>query len=487
MRLPLSIPPGIVRAGTVGQSAGRWLSGNLVRSYGGDLGPVLGWRSRSDHAVSGKARAIMAYSTEGSERRIAVGTHTGLYIQTAAGVVHDITPSGFTPGNADATVNVGFGGGFYGLGTYGTPRPDTGDAEPATVWSLDNWGVYLVGCSPSDGRLLEWQNDTSADAAVITNAPTSCVGVLTTQDRFTVALGASGNPRLVMWSQRGDNTVWTPSTTNLAGSFELDTFGGIVAGVELRNATLILTDVDAHAMVYRGLPAVYAITRIGEACGAISVGCIASQGDICMWWSPSGFMRFDGSLAPVDCPIEDLMLSFNTAQRSKIAAYTNAKNTEFVWLYPSQASIENDRYISYNYVTGEWWEGELVRLSGAGQGAFAFPLLMGDDGKVYEHEVGGEYDGAVPTAQSGPLMLGDGSRMILVKGIVPDTVAVATLGFATRDYPQSAAVPVAQVDLSQGRTDVMFTARQIQLDVEFANSSGRFGKTFLEGTAVASR
>lgn len=487
MRLPLVVPPGIARAGTVGQSAGRWLRGNLVRSYGGDLGPVPGWRQRSANAVSGKARAILAYSTDDAERRIAIGTHTGLYIQTAAGAVHDITPSGFTAGNADATINVGFGGGFYGASLYGAPRPDTGDAEPATVWSLDNWGVYLVACSPPDGRLLEWQNNTGADAAAIANAPTSCLGVLTTQDRFTVALGASGNPRLLAWSDRGDNTVWTPSTTNLAGDFELDTFGGIVAGIELRNVTLILTDVDAHAMTFVGLPYVYLINRIGEACGAISVGCIATQGDIAMWWSPSGFMRFDGAVSPVDCPIEDLMLTFNTAQRSKIAAYTNAKNTEFVWLYPSQGSNENDRYVSFNYTTGEWWEGEFVRLSGAGQGAFAYPLLMGDDGKVYEHEVGGEYDGAVPTALSGPLMLGDGNRMMKVKGIVPDTVAVATLGFSTRDFPQSPAVPVAQADLSAGRTDVLFTARQIQLSVEFANSTGRFGRTVLEADPVASR
>lgn len=483
MRLPLAIPPGLRRDGTEGQSSGRWMRSSLVRGYGADVGPILGWRKRSsdvDPAITGKARAILAWSTEGAERRLAIGTHTGLFVQNAGGQNFDVTPASFVAGEPDATVNTGFGGGPFGLGAYGTPRLDTGSPAPASVWSLDNWGIYLVGCCASDGRLVEWQNDTSAPAAAIANAPTGCVAVLTTQDRFTVGLGASGNPRLVAWSDRGDNTIWTPSTTNLAGDMELDSQGAIVCAVELRSLSLILTDVDAHAMVYAGLPSVYVFNRLGEACGVVSVGCVATTGDFAMWWSKSGFKRFDGALSNVQCPLDNLFSGANASQLSKVSAWHNAERNEFWWLYPSSASTENDRYVTFNYVTGEWWRGAMARLSGAGQGVFTYPLLMGDDGYVYEHEVGSNYDGATPYAQSGPVALGDGEFVMRVTGIVPDTVGVATVGFATRDYPRSPPVTVAQADLADGRTDLRFTARQVELNVEFTTSDGRFGRCVLE-------
>lgn len=485
MRIPIAIPPGLRRDGTEGQSRGRWLYGSLVRNYGDDVGPVGGFRARSTHAVTGKARAIYLWKSSQEDRRIAIGTHTGLFMQSAAGTVTDITPSAFVAGEADASVNTGFGGGFFGTGAYGTARPDTGTPIPASVWMLDNWGDYLVGCFQPDGRLVEWQLDTALDAVAITNAPTSCSGLITTQDRFLLALGASGNARLVAWCDQEDNTTWTPSATNQAGDQLLDTQGAIVTAIELRGQTVILTDVDAHVAEYIGPPFVFGIRRIGGGCGAISVGCVVDQGDWAIWWGRSGFWRFDGGLTPLDCPLKDLDDGLNQTQRSKITGWHNARHHEIWWHYPSSASTENDRYVSFNYRTGEWWEGaigDLSRLSGSGSELFTYPLLMGDDGLVYEHEVGSDWGDAVPFALSGPMLLGDGATVMRVTGIVPDVTGSPTIGFATRDYPTSPAVTVAQATLATGRTDLRFTARQVETRVEFADAADRFGKSFLEAT-----
>lgn len=486
MRLPIAIPPGLRRDGTEGQSRGRWLYGSLVRGYGSDVGPVGGWRSRSDSAVTGKARAIYAWLSGPGDRRIAIGTEQGLFVQNASGVVFDVTPSGFTAGQADASVNTGFGGGFFGGGTFGTPRSDTGSPLPASVWMLDNWGRYLVACIQCDGRLVEWQLDTGTDAAVISNAPTACAGLITTQDRFLIALGASGNARLLAWCDQEDNTVWTPSATNQAGDQELDTEGGVVTAVELRGQTLILTDLDAHAMQYIGPPFIFALQKVADGCGAISVRCAVAVSETAYWWSRSGFWRYDGAVTPLDCPLKDLFEDLNQTQRSKITGWHNSQQQEVWWHYPSAASTENDRYVSLNYRTGEWWEGaagDVARLAGVGTGLYSFPLLTGDNGLVYEHEVAGlTWDGATPFALSGPQLLGDGSVVMRVTGIVPDVIGSPTIGFATRDYPTSPAVTVAQATLATGRTDLRFTARQVETRVEFAASTDRFGISFLEAT-----
>ena len=118
-------------------------------------------------------------------------------------------------------LNLGYGGGPYGLFSYGTPRPDTGTATPATTWTLDNWGEYLLACSNADGKIYEWDLNIANDGVALTNAPVSNKAVLVTAERFVFALGAGGNARKVAWSDQEDNTTWTPSITNQAGDIEL--------------------------------------------------------------------------------------------------------------------------------------------------------------------------------------------------------------------------------------------------------------------------
>ena len=142
-------------------------------------------------------------------------------VSTESNITTDISPADLTAGTLDAVANIGYSGGYYGLGFYGTERPDVGNYSEATTWSLDNWGEYLVACSTSDGRLLEWQLNSGADAAALANAPTDNLGLLVTEERFLFALGAGGNPRKVQWCDRENNTLWSPAATNEAGDIEL--------------------------------------------------------------------------------------------------------------------------------------------------------------------------------------------------------------------------------------------------------------------------
>jgi hypothetical protein len=66
------------------------------------------------------------------------------------------------------------------------------------------------------------------------------------------ALGASGNPRKIAWSDLENNTIWTPASTNLAGSLELQTGGKIITAKRVRGQVLVLTDIDAHIVSYVG-------------------------------------------------------------------------------------------------------------------------------------------------------------------------------------------------------------------------------------------
>ena len=181
-------------------------------------------------------------------------------------------------GTEIATQNLGYGYGYYGVTAHhylqvtltGTPRPDTGNVVEATTWSIDNWGEYLVACSTTDGRLLEWQLGTSSDAAPITNAPINNLGLIVTEERFIFALGAGGNPRKVAWCDKENNTQWTALSTNEAGDIELQTSGSIQTAIRTRGQTVIITDVDCFSAKYIGSPYIFGFERGGTSCGIIS-------------------------------------------------------------------------------------------------------------------------------------------------------------------------------------------------------------------------
>lgn len=467
--IPINIPPGVFRNGTELQSAGRWYDVNLVRWTEGAMEPVGGWEKRNITVLTGKARSLLAWKTNSDVRLMAIGTSSKLYAVTQSNVLVDITPVGFTTGSDNASSGAGYGIGTYGTGYFGIPRPDTGSVTAATTWSLDTWGEYLVGCSTSDGKLYEWQLDytTPTKAAVITNAPTSCIGLLVTAERSLFALGASGDGRKVAWSDLENNTIWTAASTNLAGSIILQTSGRIMTGKRVRGQNLILTDIDAHTLTYVGQPFVYQAEIAGRACGAASANCVAVLDNMAVWMGQKGFHIYDGYVKPLPCEVYDYVFNnINTNQLSKVYAVNNSQYNEVWWFYPSANSNENDSYVAWDYVENHWTIGTLARTAGTDRSVFRNPVMVGTDGFIYDHEVGLNYSDALPYAESGPFQIGNGDQILYINEMIPDERNQGSVSatFKTRYYPTSEETTYGPYSLTQP-TSVRFNGRQIKMRV----------------------
>lgn len=467
--IPISIPPGVYRSGTELQSAGRWYDVNLVRWTEGAMEPIGGWEVRPLSALTGKARSLITWKTNGNVRLMAAGTSSKLYAVTQSNSLVDITPVGFTAGSDNASTGAGYGIGTYSGGFYGTPRPDSGSVTPATTWSLDTWGEYLVGCATSDGKLYEWQLDysTPTKAAVIANAPTGCIGLLVTAERSLFALGASGDARTVAWSDLENNTIWTPSSTNLAGSIKLQTSGRIITAKRVRGQNLILTDIDAHTLTYVGQPFVYQAEIAGRACGAASANCVAVLDNMAVWMGQKGFHVYDGYVKPLPCEVYDYVFNnINTNQISKVYAVNNSQYNEVWWFYPSAGSNENDSYVSWDYVENHWTIGTLARTAGTDRSVFRNPIMIGTDGYIYDHEVGLNYSGALPYAETGPFQIGQGDQVLYINEMIPDERNQGSVSatFTTRYYPTSEETTYGPYSLTQP-TSVRFNGRQIKMRV----------------------
>ena len=467
--IPLDIPPGQYRNGTDFQASNRWRDASLVRWHDGSMRPVGGWTTRKASAFASAPRAMLSWLDNSSDSYLAGGTYNKLYYVNPSHTVYDITPSGLTSGNLNGVINLGYGGGFFGAGNWGSAPTSSGVYQEATTWSLDTWGEYLMACSSKDGKIYEWQLNTSVVAQQVSNAPVSNKGIVVTEERFVFALGAGGNPRKVAWCDQENNTSWTASATNQAGDFELQTVGQIMLGLRMRGRTLILTDNDAHVATYSGAPFVYGFERVGTACGVASRRGAVAIDEGAFWIGRKGFFQFDGSVASeIPCEVSDYVFDdMNTAQISKVYAVHNSQHGEIWWFYPSGSSNENDRYVALDYKEGHWSTGELDRTAGVDTGVFGNPIWADASGNLYNQETGYTHGSTKPYAESGSISLGNGDSIMKVTQLIPDekTQGQVEVTFKTRFYPNDSETSHGAFTLGNP-TDVRFQGRQVRIKVQ---------------------
>lgn len=506
--VPIALPPGYYRNGTISEAKNRWYGGNLVRFTSGTIQPVGGWRLVIDSdgndldPLTGVPRAMHSWRASNGDIRVGIGTNSKAYA-LVNGALTDITPaSGFTAGGADSETLTGvYGAGTYGTGPYGTGTSSESIDEAGT-WQVDNFGDYFVGVMTDDGNLWVWDGDVThkfvlADAT----APTNNRAVVVTPERFLTVLGAGGNPRLVQWADQESYTLWTEDVTNAAGQFELATSGRLMCGRQGRDNTLLWTDADLWSMTYLGGSLVYGFTRAGEGCGIIGPNAVAVVDGRAFWMGKDSFFVYDGFVQPVPCEVRDYVFEdFNDTQAIKVCAVTFSQFGEVWWFYPSAGSTENDRYVVYNYRENHWTFGQMGRTAGFDRGATANPILAAPTGEVIEHEVlevrsrytglnpfladgshladgsmfdaGTEPASEVPYLDSGPFEIGDGDQVARVQRIVPDekTLGDVEATFFTSMYPTAAETERGPYSLANP-TNVRFTARQSRLRLTQVNET----------------
>ena len=408
--VPLDLKAGFYRNGTDLDASNRWRDGSLVRWRDGSLRPIGGWQTFKDGFCTNPIRGAHAWESNNGTAYFAAGSHSELTAMTGSGTTYDITPTSMTTGREDAGLNLGFGGGFYGTGYFGTQRPATGNYSEATSWSLDNFGQFLVGVHYDTGTLVEWQLGSSSVAAPVTNAPLNNVGLVVTEERFIFLLGAGGDPRKVQWCDKEANTVWTAAVTNEAGDIILQTSGQIMQGLKTRGQTLILTDQDAFSAKYLGPPYVYGFDRVGTSCGAVSRMAAVDTDQGAFWMGQKGFFGFDGnSVKELPCEVHDYVFDdINVNQQSKIWGFSNTEFSEVWWFYPSAGSLEIDRYVAIDLLENHWLIGNLSRTGGVSRGVFRTPVMSGENQESFTYNVtvansGGNkyfissFSGAAPT------------------------------------------------------------------------------------------
>lgn len=328
----------------------------------------------------------------------------------------------------------GYGIGGYGLGGYGIGSPvagGTGTPITATDWTLDNWGEALLAC-PKDGPIYVWSPRSGfSTATVIPTAPFFNGGIFISQPQQILVAWRSTQPSgvqiplIVRWSDSLNYNEWTVSNQTAAGSFVIPTGSRIVGGLQAPSQGIIWTDVDVWAMQYVGGDIVFNFTRIGSGCGLIgphAAGVIAGT----VYWCSNSFQFFrsgQGGVEPIPCTVWDFIFqNLSVSQQTKIVCAPNSVFNEITWFFPSSASAgENDSYVKYNIVEGEWDHGTLARnawIDVTGQGT----PIAADTTIIFQHEQG--YDNVSqpisPVFETGYWSINEGNDLAFVDWVLPD-------------------------------------------------------------------
>jgi hypothetical protein len=394
------------------------------------------------------------------------------------GILTEITPAGHIAGLVDAQE----------VGTEGQEI-----LREASTWQMDNFGEDWVGVSYGDRRIAWWNKGAGGNAVFLENVdgadnvPESAVGVVVTPERFLVALGVNGDLREVAWADQETLLDWTPTAENQAGDFRIAGSGQLMAGRRSRGETLLWTDSDLWAMRFIGGVLVYSFQQVGANCGAISRRGMTVIDGKAIWMGRQSFFVYDGFTQALPSEVGDYVFGdINRVQSSKVVCSSRSEFGEIWWYYPSAGSLENNRYVVYNYRENHWSVGQLQRTGDVDRGAFPFPIAADAQGRLYLHESGNSYiapSGATlqPFAESGPVEIGAGDIVQYVKRLVPDenTLGSVLLSMLTGEFPTDPETTHGPFPAAQP-VYTRFGGRAVRLRVTGQGGQWRFGTPRME-------
>jgi len=252
-------------------------------------------------------------------------------------------------GNADEIYGYGWGAATYGSSTWGTARTSSTVKLPPRTWSMANWGEDLL-INPFGGSIYSWDATNPANRAVIvSNAPTKANTILTTKERHLVVLGCNtpGTPSSsldtmqVRWCHQEDNTSWTATITNTAGSQRLTGGTEIISAANIEGQAIIWTDDDVHSMQYLGTPYTFGFQQIGTSTGIVGPHAWVAYNNVVYWMGQNAFYIYKGGVSPFQCTVQKFVFDGLTeSQQRKVFAGLNREFNEVVWFYPTN-SVED--------------------------------------------------------------------------------------------------------------------------------------------------
>ena len=481
---------GAVKNDFVTFSGAASLGGNIVAN-------VLNQEYQIATIVNANSYTIEAKDTDGA-------TVTANASDTGNGGSSVVGAYQINVGLDDYVSGFGFGSGYFGESSWGGGT--SGFSSQLRLWTIDNFGEDMIS-NPRGGGLFYWdktngENTRSVNFSSLSGAsdvPTIANQIIVSEtDRHILALGANTigtstqDPMLVRWCNQEDAAMWTPKTTNTAGSIRLSAGSKIIGASRTREEIIIFTDIALYAVQFIGPPFTFGVNLVTQSVSMVSPQAAINANNSIYFMDEDNFYIYEGGVQSLPCTVRAYVFDdFNYSQVYKVFAAKNAKFNEVTWFYCSSSSTEIDRYVTYNYLDKVWHIGNMDRTAWIDIGSSTVaPLAAGTNNYLYDHETGSNADGSAMTAfvESADFDAGDGNQFMFINRIIPDvlfygssTDPTVTYSIKTRNYPLGTltTATTASVGSSTGVSNVRARARQMRVRVESTDEDNlwRLGDT----------
>lgn len=384
---------------------------------------------------------------------------------TGAGGALTVGAYQINTGLTTALYGTGWGTGPWSRGPWGSGSATATASAQLRVWSQDNFGEDLVFCA-RDGGIYYWDASLGVFSRAVplsalpgaSSAPTIAKIVLVSErDRHVIAFGCDPeatpgvqDPLVIRFSDQENAAVWTSTATTTAGELRLGTGSEIVAAVQTKQQVVVFTDLSAHAMQFIGDPFTFGIQEVSSSISIMGPNAAVAVGDSVFWMGKGEFYIYDGAVTQLPCDVREYVFSnLNILQGTKVYSGHNGAFSEVWWFYPSLDSLENDRYVIYNYEQKIWYYGVLPRTAWIDSGVRGYPMAISTDGYIYYHENGLD-DGSAnppvalqPFVESSAVDMGDGDQFMFATRVIPDitfrnstaAAPTGTLTLKARNFP----------------------------------------------------
>ena len=422
------------------------------------------------------------------------------------------------------TTGYGWSTSTWGASTWGTERSTSSVVLDPGNWSLDNFGEVLVA-TVFNGETFTW--NAGATNARTTRASKSTSGFSTsanpTASRFTLVsdrdrhlfhfgtettIGDSTtqDPMFVRFSNQEDLNTYTPTATNTAGTFRLDTGNKITSAIQGKDYVFVLTDQAAYVIQFVGPPFTFSVRQVGTNCGCLAQHSASYVNGAIYWMSnEGGFFMYDGTVKALPCLVEDFVfttqngnLGLNFNASDVIFSSPNSLFTEVNWFYPKSGSDQIDRCVTYNFQENAWTTSSLDRTTYQDQGVFNKPYatdyesttspvfsdILGITNKYgasiyYAHEVGIDQVNSTGTTsinafiRSGDFDIDDGEFFMSMKRFMPDykfLIGNSKVTLFISDFPSdtqaSSSLGPFTITKTTDKVDTRARARLLSIKIE---------------------
>jgi hypothetical protein len=322
-------------------------------------------------------------------------------------------PTGLTVGQVYFVVNST--GGTFNVSTTIAGAPITTSGSQSGVQYISQRGIDLADAGDADTPIF--QN------YILISDTSRFVLVFGTNDYGQSYL----DPMLVRWSDQDDPYTWTPQATNQAGSLRLSHGSSIITAVQSRQEIVVFTDSSLYSLQYVGPPFVWTAQLIADNVSVIGPNAAIIASGAVYWMGIDKFYKYDGRVQTLNCDLRRYVFGdFNTLQTQQVYAGTNEGFNEIWWFYCSANSLENDRYVVYNYIENVWYYGNMGRTAWLDSGLLPLPIAATYNYELVQHEDGvdaydlGNIEPIAAYISSSEFDIGDGHNFGYVWRVLPD-------------------------------------------------------------------